>query len=71
MATIWNIQVFDPVLVLTDGGPAHASETIAVYLYKQTFQFFSPGKGAATSVVLLVIVLSLTLVQLRLLRNRG
>jgi ABC-type sugar transport system permease subunit len=70
MATIWNIQVFDPVLVLTDGGPAHTSETIVVYLYKQTFQFFNPGKGAATSLLLLVTILSLTVVQLRLLRHR-
>jgi ABC-type sugar transport system permease subunit len=70
MATIWNIQVFDPVLVLTDGGPAHTSETIVVYLYKQTFQFFNPGKGAATSVLLLGIILLLTVVQLRLLRRR-
>jgi ABC-type sugar transport system permease subunit len=71
MATIWNIQVFDPVIVLTDGGPAHTSETIVVYLYKQTFQFFNPGRGAAMSVLLLVIILSLTVVQLRLLRDRS
>jgi ABC-type sugar transport system permease subunit len=70
MGTIWNIQVFDPVLVLTDGGPAHTSETIVVYLYKQTFQFLNPGKGAAMSVLLLVTILSLTVVQLRLLRHR-
>jgi ABC-type sugar transport system permease subunit len=42
-----------------------------VYLYKQTFQFFNPGGGAAMSVVLLVTILALTVVQLRLLRDRG
>ncbi len=70
MATIFNIRVFDPILVLTDGGPAYSTESIAVYLYKQTFTNFNPGGGAAMGVVMLAVVLVLTFAQLRLLRRR-
>lgn len=69
VAVILNLQVFDPILVLTDGGPANASTSMAVYIYQQTFQFSNPGVGAAMSVVLLSIILMATVVLLRLLRG--
>jgi multiple sugar transport system permease protein len=69
VAVILNLQVFDPILVLTNGGPGNASISIAVYIYQQTFQFSNPGVGAAMSVVLLAIILAATVVLLRLLRS--
>jgi len=70
MATIWNFQLFDSVIILTDGGPTNRTATMAWYIYKNTFQFSNIGVGAAMSVIMLVAILVLTLVQLRLLRRR-
>jgi ABC-type sugar transport system permease subunit len=70
MATIWNFQVFDSIIVLTDGAPNYATASVAWYIYKQTFTFSNVGIGAAMSVLMLVAILLLTIVQLRLLRRR-
>jgi ABC-type sugar transport system permease subunit len=70
MATIWNFQVFDSIIVLTDGAPNNGTASVAWYIYKQTFTFSNVGIGAAMSVLMLVAILLLTIVQLRLLRRR-
>jgi multiple sugar transport system permease protein len=70
MATIWNFQVFDSIIILTDGAPNNATASVAWYIYKQTFTFSNVGIGAAMSVLMLVAILLLTTVQLRLLRRR-
>jgi ABC-type sugar transport system permease subunit len=69
MATIWNFQIFDSVYILTDGGPQHQTATVVWYIYKNTFQFSKPGVGAAMSFLMLIIVLGLTIIQLKLLRQ--
>jgi ABC-type sugar transport system permease subunit len=70
MATIWNLQLFDSVYVMTDGGPVHSTATVVWYVYKNLFQFGNVGFAATLSFVLLLIILVLTLVELRLLRTR-
>ncbi|MCL5985582.1 MAG: sugar ABC transporter permease [Actinobacteria bacterium] len=66
MATIWALQLFDSVYVLTRGGPADASTTIAWYIYKNTFFFNKPGKGAAMSLILLLLTGLLTWINLKI-----
>jgi len=71
MATIWNIQLFDSVSILTDGGPVNASATVVWYIYKAMFQFNDKtGFAASLSFVLLLFILALTLIEIRLLRKR-
>ena len=71
MATIWNLQLFDSVSILTDGGPSNASATVVWYIYKAMFQFNDKtGFAAALSFVLLLFILMLTVVEIRLLRKR-
>lgn len=62
-ATIVNLQVFDSVFVLTDGGPANATATTTWYIYRSLFTFNEPGYGATLSFVLVVLVLALTILQ--------
>ncbi len=72
MATIWNVQLFDSVSILTDGGPANASATVVWYIYKAMFQFNDKtGFAAALSFLLLIFILVLTSIELRLLRKRA
>ncbi|HEU0114613.1 MAG TPA: sugar ABC transporter permease [Thermomicrobiales bacterium] len=72
MATIWNVQLFDSVSILTDGGPANASATVVWYIYKAMFQFNDKtGFAAALSFLLLLFILVLTSIELRLLRKRA
>ncbi len=61
---------FDLLFSLTGGGPGHASEVIALTIYKESFANFRAGYGTAIGVVLFFILLILTLVQLKFLRKR-
>ncbi len=71
LAVIYSLQIFDTVFVMTDGGPANSTATVAWYIYKSIYVYNEPGFGAALSMVLLLMILALTLAALRLLRRRG
>ncbi len=67
LAVIRAVQVFDQVWVLTGGGPGTATVYVVQYIYEtafanQTRQF---GMAAAASVVLGIVLLVMTLIQLR------
>jgi raffinose/stachyose/melibiose transport system permease protein len=60
MTIIWSLLAFDYVYILTQGGPAGATELISTLLYKQAFTLNEAGYAAAmgvgmTSVVLIVV----------------
>ena len=69
-ATIVNLQLFDSVFVLTDGGPVNSTATIAWYVYRSLFAFGDTGFGATLSFVLVAMVLVLTGAQLLLFREK-
>ncbi|WP_054709702.1 sugar ABC transporter permease [Bacillus sp. JCM 19041] len=65
--SIDTFNTFDMVMALTQGGPGNSTEVIALSIYTSIFQEFNLGVGAATSVILLLINISMTLVYLRVL----
>ena len=68
ISSISSFKVFNVVFVLTDGtgGPNRAAQTVGLYLYQQAFTFFHAGYASAISVTLFVIILALTLAQVRI-----
>ncbi len=72
---IWGLidalQLFDLIYATTKGGPLHATETVAYYIYELVFGgvFFAAGYGAAVSVGLFVFTL-LVVVVVSLLERR-
>ena len=71
--TIRYLQLFTLVVNLnfTDqGGPIGSTLSVALYVYQLAFNRFQFGYAAAVTVVLFVIVLIVTLVQLRLISRR-
>jgi alpha-1,4-digalacturonate transport system permease protein len=62
------VQVFDQVWVLTGGGPGTATLYVVQYIYETAFanQIQQFGLASAASVILGVILLILTLFQLRI-----
>ena len=62
-ATIVNLQVFDSIFILTDGGPFHSTASTTWYIYRSLFTFSEPGYGATLSFVLVLVVLVLTAIQ--------
>lgn len=71
VATIFGLQVFDTVVVTTNGGPGNATTTVVLIVWDYIFGTTGKvGYGAAISVILLIAILILTLIQLRALRDR-
>lgn len=64
-----SFQVFDQALVMTNGGPANATNTIVFNIYRYGFQFFQMGYAAAMAWVLFAIIFIVTVVQFRYQRN--
>lgn len=69
LSLIRAVQVFDQVWVLTGGGPGTATLYVVQYIYQSAFQDRNYGIGAAASLVLAVVLLVLTLIQLRMRRK--
>jgi multiple sugar transport system permease protein len=65
--TIGVMQVFVVVNVMTQGGPANATQTIVFRIYETAFGFYEYGYASAMGVVLLAIVAVVGAVQFRLL----
>jgi ABC-type sugar transport system permease subunit len=68
IATIASMQLFDQVYVMTRGGPLFHTETLVTYLYEVGFQNIRSGYAAAISWVLFMLILLLSVAQLRLFR---
>lgn len=68
LAAISAFQVFDLVFIMTEGGPAYATQTLSYYIYTKAFRNFDMGYAAAMSYVLFVVLLVLTLFQMKVLR---
>jgi multiple sugar transport system permease protein len=70
ITAIRSVQVFDSVQVLTQGGPARASEVLLFTIYTEAFSYLRAAHGAALTVVFLIIVVTLTLLQARAMDRR-
>ncbi len=50
------MKVYDIIKVMTGGGPINATETLASYMYSQTFSYSNFGKGSAIASVMLLMM---------------
>lgn len=68
-ATLGAFQVFIPIATLTHGGPSRATNVIVYYIYSKAFQFSEMGYASAMSVILLIIMLVISIGQMRLFKR--
>jgi multiple sugar transport system permease protein len=64
------LQLFSEPYVMTQGGPLHATLSVALYMFTEGFESWHVGMGAAIAFVLFALTLIGALVQLRL-RPKG
>ena len=68
--TIGALQVFDLVFATTGGAPANSTMTLVLYMYNTAFKYSRMGRASAMAFTLFAIILFITFLQLRLLRDR-
>ena len=61
-----SFQVFDQCYLLTKGGPAKRTYTMAVYIYDVAFKQFKLGKASAISLIMFVIIVVVSIIQFKL-----
>jgi raffinose/stachyose/melibiose transport system permease protein len=59
LTIINSLKVFDLIVGMTGGGPAQATQVLALWSYSQSFSNHNFGMGGATATVLLAISLVL------------
>lgn len=69
IAMINSVQVFDPVYVLTQGGPASATTVLSYQVYKNAFEFGLAGKASSMAFVLFLVLVVAVAAVMRLLRD--
>lgn len=70
-STIAAFKVFVPVKVLTGGGPSGATRVVVLYIYDLAFRFTQLGYAATVSVILALILITISILQLRVTREDG
>jgi multiple sugar transport system permease protein len=60
---------FPKTWALLQGGPGTASETLPVYIFLTTWQYFEISKGAAMSYIVMLLMIGIVLLAIRLLRR--
>lgn len=63
LGLIGTFQVFDQIYVISSGGPAKTTLTVAYIVYQNGFNNSQMGLAAATALVLFIIIFCFTLIQ--------
>jgi ABC-type sugar transport system permease subunit len=71
LRTMEAFKVFDLIWIMTHGGPANSTQTIAIYAYQTAYQSFDFGRGAALGYLIALVIMLLAAVYLRLLGRTG
>ena len=69
MTMLSSFQVFDIIQVMTNGDPNNQTQVLMLDIYKSAFRYQNMGWAAAESFVLFLIVMLVTVIQMRLLRT--
>ena len=68
---IGTYQVFDQIYVMSSGGPAKTTLTVAYLVYQNGFANSAMGMAAAIAILLFIIIFSLTMIQRRITGSEG
>ena len=70
ISVIGALKLFDQIYVMTGGGPGRTTESLTLLIYKEGFGASRLGFGTASSTILFILVLIISLILLTYLRRR-
>lgn len=65
ISIIQSFQVFEQVLVMTEGGPMDATNVLVLHIYDNAFRWFRMGYAVSMAWTLFVVIFVLTLLQMK------
>ena len=69
LSMINSLKGFDILYIMTEGGPFHSSDTLAMHMYNESFRKYRMGYGSAISVVLFLIAVTIIGIYFRQLKK--
>ena len=69
LSVINSLKGFDILYIMTGGGPFNSSDTLAMHMYNESFKKYLMGYGAAISVVLFLIAITIIFFYFRQLKK--
>ena len=69
LSFIGAFQIFDPMFIMTEGGPLGRTTTVVLHIYQTGFKRFEMGYASAMAIIVFLIILAMTLIQMRLSRH--
>ncbi|SDI35429.1 carbohydrate ABC transporter membrane protein 1, CUT1 family [Actinokineospora alba] len=70
LAFVTTLGLFEPVYLLTGGGPAGATRTLPLFLFENFFTFGNSGYASAAGIYFLLLSLMFTYAASRILKDR-
>jgi multiple sugar transport system permease protein len=64
-----TLRIFDQIFIMTGGGPANATETLSLYIYRHGFRFYNIGYATAMSFLLLIFTVVISNFFIRFLKT--
>jgi multiple sugar transport system permease protein/N,N'-diacetylchitobiose transport system permease protein len=71
LRTMEAFKVFDIIWIMTNGGPANATQSIAIYAYQTAYRSYDFGRGSALGYLIALAIMVLAAIYLRLLGRVG
>lgn len=65
---IGAIQIFEPMYIMTNGGPLNGTRSIVMYVFETAFRRFQMGYASAMANIIFVVIMLVTMLQLLLAR---
>ncbi|MDE7037465.1 MAG: sugar ABC transporter permease [Lachnospiraceae bacterium] len=69
-AVIDAFQMFTEIFIMTKGGPGYSTYTVSYYLWSNAFEYSKMGYACAMAAVMFVIIMTVTLVQNRIMNKK-
>jgi len=66
ISLITAVRIFEPVYIITRGGPAGQTRVLALNIYETAFRSLEMGRASAMSIIMVIILLIFTLIQLKI-----
>jgi sorbitol/mannitol transport system permease protein len=65
LGSVFIVQTFDPIYLITQGGPGQATTNLPYFIYQKTFRAFNIGEAAAAGVVVVLCTVVVATFALR------
>jgi sorbitol/mannitol transport system permease protein len=69
LGSIYNVQAFDAIFMITSGGPGQKTTNLPFYLYEVAFRGFDIGRASAMGVVVVIATILIATLALRLISS--